>query len=398
MIDTHTHIDGEEFAEDLQEVIVRAKEAGMERIFVPAINLEGMDRILSICRNNPGYAFPMIGLHPEEVKADYNEVLDRMEAMLDESEKNPSKNSFIAIGEIGLDFYWSREFEKEQLLAFERQVQWAVKYQLPLNIHCRKGQNEMVAILQRYEKDLPGGVFHCFTGNSQEAAQLLRFSRFSLGIGGVLTFKKSNLPDVVKNIPLDRIVLETDAPYMAPVPMRGKRNESSYVPFIAEKLAECLSTTVEHIDKETTANALRIYPRAKHYNVVCAIISRPASHPDNESGATQYLCFQRTRSRYAYTSEKWEFAGGKIEQGETPQEALQRELREELSWNIKANDIIGTIVHHYPHFSITLTAINCTADSFDYCLREHLDDRWCTMEEMQTMPLTEADRRLLGLL
>ena len=250
-IDTHIHIDGKEFDEDREDVIMRAKEAGASAILVPAVDEESVRKIIDVCHEFPGYAFPMIGLHPEEVRDDFTQVLDRMESMFNEE--------FVAIGEIGLDFYWSREFEQQQLEAFERQVQWACLTRLPLMIHCRKAQNELVAILRRYKDRLPGGVFHCFTGNAQEARQLLEFDNFSLGIGGVLTFKKSHLPEVVADIPISRIVLETDAPYMAPVPMRGKRNESAFVRYIIDRLAMCYGISSEEVATETTLNARRIF-------------------------------------------------------------------------------------------------------------------------------------------
>ena len=255
MIDTHTHIDGEEFAEDRALAVQRAKEAGVEKVFVPAIDLKSVSSVLQTCRQFPGYAYPMIGLHPEEVKADWRGQLAQMKPMLDD----PS-HPFIAIGEVGLDYYWSREFEAEQLQAFEEQVEWAAEYDLPLMIHCRKAQNEMVHILKRHEKKLArGGVFHCFTGNGKEAEQLLQFDNFVLGIGGVLTFKKSHLPEVLAGIPTDRIVIETDSPYMAPVPMRGKRNESAYVAFVLNRIAEIYGISEDEADRRTTANALRIF-------------------------------------------------------------------------------------------------------------------------------------------
>jgi TatD DNase family protein len=200
---------------------------------------------------------------------------------------------------VGLDFYWSREFEQQQLLAFEEQVRWSVETRLPLMIHCRKAQNEMVAILKKYADDLPGGVFHCFTGNALEARQLLEFPRFVLGIGGVLTFKKSNLPLTLAGseakqslttgaseakqllttgateakqaltagageakqagVPLERIVLETDAPYMAPVPMRGKRNEPAYIRYVIARLAEAYGVSEETVCRQTTANVSRVF-------------------------------------------------------------------------------------------------------------------------------------------
>lgn len=256
-IDTHTHLDGVEFDADRDEVVARAREAGVSKVFVPAIDLPSVHTVLATCDRYPGYAYPMIGLHPEEVKADYREVLAGMKTLL--------TDRFIAIGEVGLDYYWSREFEREQLEAFEEQIGWSIESRLPLMIHCRKAQNEMVALLRRYEKDLPGGVFHCFTGNEREAAELLRFDRFVLGIGGVLTFKKSHLPEVLPTVPLDRIVLETDSPYMAPVPMRGKRNESAYVRYVLEKMADCYGVTPDDVATATNRNVERVFSRNISY-------------------------------------------------------------------------------------------------------------------------------------
>lgn len=256
-IDTHTHLDGEEFAADRAEVMARAREAGVGKVFLPAIDIKSTEAILDVCRQYPGYAYPMVGLHPEEVRADWREVLAQMKQYL------KPENRFIAIGEVGLDYYWSREFEQEQLDAFEEQVKWSVETRLPLMIHCRKGQNEMVQLLRRYKNDLPGGVFHCFTGNEHEAEELLQFDNFVLGIGGVLTFKKSHLPEVLPAVvPLDRIVIETDSPYMAPVPMRGQRNESAYVKFVLQRLAEAYGVSDDTVVEATNAAAKRIFPLA----------------------------------------------------------------------------------------------------------------------------------------
>ena len=253
--DTHTHLDGEEFKADLPDVIGRAKAQGVGRVLVPAIDLKSVDTVLAVCRQFPGYAFPMIGLHPEEVKADWKTQLRQLKARFTEA-------SFIAIGEVGLDFYWDRTFEREQLLAFEAQVEWAVETQLPLMIHCRKAQNELLHILKRYEKELSGGVFHCFTGNQKEAEQLLKFERFALGIGGVLTFKSSHLrEDLPAVVPLERIVLETDSPYMAPVPHRGERNESAFVRLVLEKLAEVYGVSAEEVAQTTEENVRRIFTK-----------------------------------------------------------------------------------------------------------------------------------------
>ncbi|SFO60068.1 TatD family hydrolase [Prevotella sp. tf2-5] len=252
-IDTHCHLDGEEFHDDLDAVVQRAREAGCTKILVPAIDLPSCQTVMEVCRRFPGYAYPMLGLHPEEVKSNWQEVLSSINCQL-------STVNSLAIGEVGLDFYWSREFEKEQLEAFEEQVRWSVETRLPLMIHCRKAQNEMVNILKRYARNLPGGVFHCFTGNEIEARQLLEFENFVLGIGGVLTFKKSHLPEVLPAcVPLDRIVLETDAPYMAPVPMRGQRNEPAFIPHVITRMAEAYGVTEEEICRQTNENVARIF-------------------------------------------------------------------------------------------------------------------------------------------
>lgn len=251
MIDTHCHLDGEEFKTDLADVIARAREAGVEAIGVPGIDLNSCETVPALCRQYPGYCYPMLGLHPEEVRADWREVLAQIRRHL--------TPKVVAIGEVGLDYYWSREFEQEQLLAFEEQVKWAVELQLPLMIHCRKAQNELVAILKRYKDQLPGGVFHCFTGNALEAQELLQFDRFVLGVGGVSTFKKSPLPEVLPAVvPLDRLVLETDAPYMAPMPMRGQRNEPAFVAYVLRRLAEAYGVSEEEMTRRTNSNCEKI--------------------------------------------------------------------------------------------------------------------------------------------
>ena len=257
-IDTHTHIDGTEFDADLAEVISRAKAAGVTKMFVPAIDLKCFDTVLRVCRDNGGFAYPMIGLHPEEVKEDWQEQLHAMRQMLQDS------HPFIAIGEVGLDYYWSREYADEQLEAFEEQVKWSIETRLPLMIHCRKAQNEMVALLRKYKDQLPGGVFHCFTGNVHEAEELMTFPRFVLGIGGVSTFKSSHLrEDLPAAVPLDRIVLETDSPYMAPVPLRGQRNESAFLPHVIKTLAASYGVSEDEVAQTTTRTALAVFPLAR---------------------------------------------------------------------------------------------------------------------------------------
>ena len=279
VIDTHTHFDAEEFDEDRTEAFARAKEAGVGKVFLPAIDVKTTHAVLALAKEYPGYAYPMIGLHPEEVKEDWKEQLAELRKMLEEhrmignanpagesGNANPAGDSpqfsdFIAIGEVGLDYYWSREFENEQLEAFEEQVKWSVETGLPLMIHCRKAQNEMVHLLRKYEKELPGGVFHCFTGNQKEAEELLSFDKFVLGVGGVSTFKTSHLrEDLPAVVPLDRIVLETDSPYMAPVPYRGKRNESAFVVEVLKTLAKAYGVSEEEFARQTNLNAERVFP------------------------------------------------------------------------------------------------------------------------------------------
>ena len=255
-IDTHCHLDGEEFFADCDLVVQRAREAGVQKVLIPAIDLKSVHTVLDTCRRYPDYCYPMIGLHPEEVKADWREVLTTMR------QKLLPDAPYVAIGEVGLDYYWSREFEQEQLEAFEEQVRWSVETRLPLAVHCRKAQNELVAILKKYAKELPGGVFHCFTGNEQEARELLQFDGFVLGIGGVLTFKKSHLPDVLPAaVPLECIVLETDAPYMAPVPMRGQRNEPAFTQYVLQKLAEAYGVSELEVAEQTNANVARVFKK-----------------------------------------------------------------------------------------------------------------------------------------
>lgn len=278
VIDTHTHLDAEEFDEDRAEAFARAREAGVGKVFLPAIDVKTTHAVLALSREYPGYAYPMIGLHPEEVKADWKDQLAELRKILEEhriiGNANPAGDScnanpagdsprisdFIAIGEIGLDYYWSREFEQEQLEAFEEQVKWSVETRLPLMIHCRKAQNEMVHLLRQYQKELPGGVFHCFTGNQKEAEELLSFDNFVLGIGGVSTFKSSHLrEDLPAAVPMNRIILETDSPYMAPVPYRGKRNESAFVIEVLKTLAKAYGVSEEKFAEQTNKNVESVF-------------------------------------------------------------------------------------------------------------------------------------------
>ena len=265
LIDTHSHIYLEEFVEDVSAVITRAQETGIGKIFLPNINALSVEPMMSLVKSHEGYLYPMIGLHPEDVGDDWYTVLQRMEPLV----AMPG-NPFIAIGEIGLDYYWSKDKYEEQQRAFSLQVEWACKYDLPLMIHTRSAHREIVDLLRpQVEKQKAKGrklqgVFHCFGGSAEEARELLTFDGFMLGIGGVATFKKSNLPEVLHDVvPLERIVLETDAPYLAPVPHRGKRNESAFLADTAARVAQIYGVSVEKVGDITSQNALITFPKAR---------------------------------------------------------------------------------------------------------------------------------------
>lgn len=259
LIDTHSHLDGPEFADDLNEVLSRAKAANIEKILIPAINLEGLDNLVKTCQKHKDILMPMIGLHPEEIREDYKYQLHQLHAILTDNQNHSIQDyRFCAIGEVGLDFYWDETYKKEQIDAFEQQIQWAVEFNLPLMIHTRKAHDELISIMEKYRKNNLRGVFHCFSGTKEEARQLLSFPEFMLGIGGVVTFKKSTLPEVLKDdVPLSRIVLETDAPYLAPVPYRGKRNESSFIVATATCLSKIYECEIDNIAIQTKKNAYK---------------------------------------------------------------------------------------------------------------------------------------------
>ncbi len=251
MIDTHSHIYGEEFDADRDDVVRRAQQAGIEKIFLPNINEESISRMMSVVHAYPQVCYPMMGLHPEDVGQDWQQVLDRMEPLLDED--------MIAVGEVGLDFYWDATYRQEQLDAFERQISWAKARDLPLVIHMRRAEPELLAAMERHKADGLRGIFHCFSGSRETACRLLKYEGFALGIGGVVTFKNSHLAETLKGVPLDRIVLETDAPYLAPAPFRGKRNEPSYVANIAQFLCNIYNVSLDEINDTTNTAVARIF-------------------------------------------------------------------------------------------------------------------------------------------
>lgn len=257
MIDTHTHIYTEEFDADRQDVIARARAAGVRQMLLPNIDADSIAPMLALCDANPHVCFPMIGLHPTDIPDNPQPVLRNMAAWLDTHSQR-----FAAIGEVGIDLYWDATQADKQIEVLQQQVEWSLHYKLPLVIHSRSAHREVVDTLRPYRNELVGGIFHCFGGTALEAQELLaEFPNFVLGIGGVVTFKKSTLPDVLSEcVPLDRIVLETDAPYLAPTPHRGKRNEPSFLPLVAEKIAAIYNTTVDDVASITSQTAQKIFP------------------------------------------------------------------------------------------------------------------------------------------
>lgn len=251
MIDTHSHLYAEEFLNDIDVVIDRAKESGVNKVFLPAIDGTTHDSMIALAKKYPGYCMPMMGLHPCYVDGNYEAELQQVEAWLD-------KEKFYAIGEIGLDYYHSTEFKDQQVDAFSRQIKLALKYDLPIVIHTRSAMDECIKMVEQEGKGQLKGIFHCFGGDERQANKIIELG-FMLGIGGVVTYKNAGLVRVLENISLEYLVLETDAPYLTPVPFRGKRNETSYIRYVAEKLAEIKSVIVEEVENITTANAKKIF-------------------------------------------------------------------------------------------------------------------------------------------
>jgi TatD DNase family protein len=251
IIDTHCHLYGEEFNQDRAAVIERARQAGVGRFYLPAIDSESHNAMLQLEQQYPGECFAMMGLHPCYVKENYLQELDLVKTWLD-------KRPFVAIGEIGLDFYWDKTFTTQQYEAFEKQMQWALDRQLPIVIHTRNAMQETIDAVKPFAAKGLKGIFHCFSGSYESASQIVNLG-FLLGIGGVLTYKNAGLPAVLEKISLEHLVLETDAPYLTPVPFRGKRNESSYLTYVIDKLAEVKQLSPEAITEATTKNALKIF-------------------------------------------------------------------------------------------------------------------------------------------
>lgn len=254
-IDTHTHLYSEEFDEDRNEMVARAIEAGAEYLLLPNIDANSVGPMLAMCDEWPEVCRPMMGLHPTELPENPTLLLDQMERML-----SVPGNPFIAVGEVGVDLYWDASRRDEQMEVFRRQVEWSIRFDKPLVVHSRSAHDELLEVLTPFKSELKGGVFHCFGGSAKEAEDLLGFDNFFLGIGGVVTFKKSTLPAVLETtVPLDRIVIETDAPYLSPHPYRSKRNEPARLPLVLHRLAEIYGTTAENVAEVTTRNAKQLF-------------------------------------------------------------------------------------------------------------------------------------------
>lgn len=250
-IDTHTHLYAEEFSADLDVAIQRALDKNVNTLLLPDIDQSTRPEMHALSNKFPDVCLPMIGLHPTSVKEDYKEELKEIEATI-------SSRKFFGIGETGIDLYWDKTFINEQIDSFTFQIELAIQHQLPIVIHSRKSLNEIISILKKYKNKSLTGIFHCFPGNIREAEQIIDMG-FYMGIGGVVTYKNSTMAEVVRHFDLSHVVLETDAPYLTPVPFRGKRNESSYIPLIAEYIAQLKSINIEEVAEKTTANAKKLF-------------------------------------------------------------------------------------------------------------------------------------------
>ncbi len=251
LIDTHCHLYAEEFAASIEQVILRAEEAGVKKFYLPAIDSSATEAMLALENRFPGKCIAMMGLHPCYVKENYKEELAQVQDWL-------TKRKFAAVGEIGLDHYWDKTFAKEQEEAFRLQIEWSLQYNLPIVIHTRNAMQETVNIVKEYAPRGARGIFHCFSGSLESAREIIK-TGFYLGIGGVITYPKAGLAEVLEHISLEHLVLETDAPYLTPVPFRGKRNESSYLKYVLEKIAVAKNVSIEEVAVSTTANAEKIF-------------------------------------------------------------------------------------------------------------------------------------------
>lgn len=252
LIDTHTHLYSEKFNEDREERIQEAIDAGVKQFFMPNIDSTSIKGMNSLAQKFPENCFAMMGLHPCSVNENVEQELQLVEQEL-------KTYKYIAVGEIGMDLYWDKSFQVEQEMAFRKQIEWAKELNLPIDIHCREAFDEILTIMDDLNDDGMKGVFHCFTGSLEQAQHILNYGDFKLGIGGVVTFKNSGLDKVIKKLKLEDLVLETDAPYLAPAPFRGKRNESAYLVNVANKISDIFEVSVAEVAAQTTKNALQIF-------------------------------------------------------------------------------------------------------------------------------------------
>jgi TatD DNase family protein len=251
MIDTHSHLYSEEFKTDIEDVLQKSSSNGISKIYLPAIDSQSHGLMLTLAEQHPETCIPMMGLHPCYVDDRYEEELRIVRDWID-------KRMFAAIGEIGLDFYHSVEFKIQQEAAFQLQIEWAIEKDLPIVIHSRSSMDDCIKMIEQHGKGKLKGIFHCFGGDERQAKKVIDLG-FYLGIGGVVTYKNAGLAKIVEQTALDYLVLETDAPYLSPVPFRGKRNESSYLVHIANKIAELKGVSIEEVDLTTTNNAKKIF-------------------------------------------------------------------------------------------------------------------------------------------
>lgn len=251
-IDTHTHLFSDSFNEDRIEIVQKAIDLGVELCLLPNIDVDSIQPMKDLVNQFPDNCIPMMGMHPGSVDENWKKNLEIIR-------KDLFENDYIAVGEIGIDLYWDKTFKNEQREAFAMQVCWAKELNIPIVIHARDAFQEIYEVLDELNDESLTGVFHCFTGSSEDVAKILGYGGFKIGIGGVLTFKNSGLDEVVKDIDLEHLILETDSPYLPPVPYRGKRNESSYLLHIAEKLADVKKTKISIIEEQTTINAKKLF-------------------------------------------------------------------------------------------------------------------------------------------
>jgi len=251
IIDTHAHIYLKQFKQDTNEVIQRAKNNNVESIFLPNIDLNSIEPMLALSKKNPHYCYPLLGLHPCSVKADFEKVLEKMKPMF-------KQHTFYGVGETGLDYHWDVTFKDQQKEALKIQIEWANELKLPIILHTRKSFEDTYEIIAQYKTDDLTGIFHCFGGSVADAQKVTDMG-FYIGIGGVVTYKNSGLDETLKHVPLDKVLIETDSPYLSPVPKRGKRNEPSYTKWVVEKIAAIKNISVKEVEQTTTQAAKTIY-------------------------------------------------------------------------------------------------------------------------------------------